>query len=186
MDFTALRDETKLSEPSLSRHLKDLLNSGYVELKKEGRRKVYRLTEKAYEDDSLLMHLIGLHSAFRILRYGSDFWEKVGEEVVKLAALGDYALMSFISVISRFAPRNPPEKVKGKTIFDEIMAKMISDFSSLERMKETVNSIEERGANAETVREKFQDKLDRLTSIYLALGPPFSYLWKKMVEDLEK
>lgn len=186
MDFTALKDETKLSEPSLSRHLKDLLNSGYVELKREGRRKVYRLAEKAYEDDFLLMYLIGLHSAFKILRHDSDFWERVGEEAVKLAALGDHALMSFISVISKFVPRNPPEKVKGKLIFDEIMAKMISDFSSLEKMRETIHALEARGSNAEAVQEKFQDKLDRLTSIYFALGPPFSYLWKNMVEDLEK
>jgi DNA-binding transcriptional ArsR family regulator len=185
MDFTALRDETKLSEPSLSRHLRDLLNSGFIELKKDGRRRIYKLTEKAFEMDCLLMHLIGIHSALKTLLH-RKIWQHVGEEAVRLFALSDYATITFISIISRFLPRDSLERRSGRAIFDDVIAKMTSDFSSLKKMIDVIESIELRGGDAEVVRKKFQEKFDRLTSIYLALGPPFSYMWKDMSEALEK
>jgi DNA-binding transcriptional ArsR family regulator len=186
MDFTALRDETKLSEPTLSRHLKDLLNSGYVELKKDGRRRIYKPTQKALETNPLLMQLVGFQSAFRILRCNRNVWQSIGEETIKLATLSSDALAAFVSIILRYFPQLPPEGVSGKAIFNEIVSKMTSDFSSLEKMKEAIDGVEMRGGSAELIRKKFQEKLDRLTSIYLSLGPPFSYMWKDMTEVMEK
>ncbi|AEA47870.1 ArsR/SmtB family transcription factor [Archaeoglobus veneficus] len=177
MDFTSLRDRTALSEPTLSRHLQHLLQAGFVEVKREGKRKIYSIAEKGLEE--LFPHLLGVSSALRAMK-GRDFAKSVGEELMYVIHIRD-ALESFAACISRFTPTINPDG-SGRLLFGSIVEEMRADFEELKRLRDTIAAIEERGGDAEGLREELGKKLEKLNSIYLALGPPFSYMWRKMIE----
>lgn len=170
MDFTGLQDETRLSEPTLSNHLKDLLNSKFVEVKIEGRRKIYNLTDSALNSE-LRMYLAGVHSAYLALNSDS-FWETTGVEALKMMSAGEESLKSFINSLARYSPVEYSDERKGKEIFDEIVSKITSDSSYLKKLKENIEEAESRGGDAESLREEFRKKMDASTSIYYSLGPP--------------
>jgi len=184
MDFTALKDETRLSEPTLSKHLRDLLNSGFIEMRVEGRRKIYNITERGLNSE-LRMHLAGIDSALRVLESGKDFWKTAGVEAVKMVSAGNEALNTFIQALARHSPVEYADSRKGKEIFDSIVSKMESAFSNLEKLKKNIEEVEMRGGDADLLREKLREKLDVYTAIYFALGPPFSYMWKNMCEEFD-
>jgi hypothetical protein len=62
---------------------------------------------------------------------------------------------------------------------------VVSHSSSLEKLKENIEEVETRGGDSELLHKKFRQKVDTYTSIYFALGPPFSYMWKNMCEEFE-
>ncbi|MFO7966466.1 MAG: helix-turn-helix domain-containing protein [Archaeoglobaceae archaeon] len=183
MDFTGLKDETKLSEPTLSSHLKDLLNSKFVEVKIEGRRKIYSTTDSALNSE-LRMYLAGIYSAYSTLN-NENFWETTGIEALKMMSASEESLVSFINTIARHSPVEYADERKGKEIFDDLVSKINSDSTHLKKLKENIEEAESRVGDATTLKEEFRDKINSLTSIYYALGPPFSYMWKNMIEDLE-
>lgn len=182
-DFTGLKDETKLSEPTLSSHLKDLLNSKFIEVKLEGRRKVYSLTDSALNSE-LRMYLAGVYSAYVALN-NEKFWETTGVEALKMMSAGEEALHSFINTIARYSPVEYADERKGKEIFDDIVAKIVSSSSYLQKLNENIEEAESRGGDAKSLKEEFREKMETYTSTYYALGPPFSYMWKNMIENLE-
>ncbi|HID42703.1 MAG TPA: ArsR family transcriptional regulator [Archaeoglobaceae archaeon] len=184
MDFTALKDETRLSEPTLSKHLRDLLNSRFIEVKVEGRRKIYNITEKGLNSE-LRMYLAGIDSALKVLESGKNFWKTAGMEAVKMVSAGNEALNTFIQALARHSPIEYADERKGKEIFDGIVSKIASTSSKLEKLRKNIEEVEMRGGDADALREKFREKLDAYTAIYFALGPPFSYMWKNMCEELE-
>lgn len=184
MDFTGLKDETKLSEPTLSSHLKDLLNSKFVEVKIDGRRKIYSLTDSALNSE-LRMYLAGVYSAYLALN-NEKFWETTGIEALKMMSASEEALTSFMNTLARHSPVEYADERKGKEIFDDIISKITSDSSYLQKLKENIEEAESRGGDAESLKEEFREKMDTYTSIYYALGPPFSYMWKNMTENLEE
>lgn len=164
MDYSALKDETKLSDPTLSKHLKDLLNSNLIEFKRDGKRKVYRISKKAFECPEIIYHLVGVNAALNLLK-GKDFEEILAE----VFGCGDEAVKSFLSIISRvLLVKN--KKMDGKSIYNEIISTMQSDYNELKELDEL----------------KYQKRVEELNSIYFALGPPFSYQWKNMIEKLER
>ncbi|RLI73564.1 hypothetical protein DRO97_07230 [Archaeoglobales archaeon] len=165
MDYSALRDETKLSDPTLSKHLKDLLNSNLIGFKREGKRKIYRINEKAFECAEVVSHLAGVSAALNLLK-GKNFEEVLAD----VFSYGNEAVESFLTVISRILILTNKEKTKGKNIYNEIISTMQSDYNELKEM----DGLE------------YQKRADKLNSIYFALGPPFSYQWKNMVERLER
>ncbi|MFW6194645.1 MAG: helix-turn-helix domain-containing protein [Halobacteriota archaeon] len=183
IDFTGLKDETKLSEPTLSKHLKDLLNSEFVEVKIEGRRKIYNITDKALNSE-LRMYLAGIYSAYRSLNSHS-LWETAGIESLKMMSASEEALTAFMHALARYNPVEYTDERKGKEIFDELVSKIVDASSYLERLKENIGEVESRGGDAQSLKEKFRENMDTYTSIYYALGPPFSYMWKNMSENLE-
>ncbi|RLI78585.1 hypothetical protein DRP05_06690 [Archaeoglobales archaeon] len=164
MDYSTLKDETKLSDPTLSKHLKDLLNSNLIEFKKDGKRKVYRIGKKAFECPEITYHLVGVNAALSLLK-GKDFKDVLAE----VFGCGDEAVKSFLSVISKILLIKN-EKVDGKNIYNEILSTMQSDYDELKRLDEL----------------RYQKRVEELNSIYFALGPPFSYQWKNMIEKLEE
>lgn len=184
MDFTALKDETRLSEPTLSKHIKDLLNSRFIEVRVEGRRRIYNITEKGLNSE-LRMYLAGIDSALKVLESGKNFWKIAGMEAVKMVSAGDDALNTFIQALARHSPVEYADDRKGKEIFDRIVSKMESASSNLEKLKKNIEEVELRGGDADPLREKFREKLDAYTAIYFALGPPFSYMWKNMCEEFD-
>ncbi len=183
MDFTGLKDETKLSEPTLSSHLKDLLNSKFVEVKNEGRRKIYSLTDSALNSE-LRMYLAGVYSAYLTLK-SENFWETAGVEALKMVSAGDEALRSFMNTLARYSPVEYADERKGKELFDDIVSRISFDSSYLQKLKENIEEAESRGGDAEPLKEELRQILDSRTSMYYALGPPFSYMWKNMIENLE-
>ncbi len=183
MDFTGLKDETKLSEPTLSNHLKDLLNSKFVKVKIEGRRKVYSITDSALNSE-LRMYLAGIYSAHLALN-NEKLWETTGVEALKMMSAGEEALISFINTLARYSPVEYADEREGKEIFDDIVAKIANSSSYLQKLKENIEEAESRGGDAEPLKEEFREKMDTCTSIYYSLGPPFSYMWKNMSENLE-
>jgi|GEM_PF-878682 len=189
MDFTSLKDASNLSEPALSRHLQHLLQSKFVEVRKDGRRRIYRITDKGLEE--LFPHLLGMCSALKAMK-ARNFEKVVGREFLSVLSVAG-ALNSFASCISRFVPTNVPQASTQSTsiknqkravqLFGKIVEEMQSDFEELKRMRKLAEEVEERGGDASKIREEIDRKLSQLNAIYYALGPPFSYMWKEMVES---
>ena len=163
MDYTALKDETKLSDPTLSKHLRDLMDSNLIEFKREGRRKVYKLKELALNTPELVCHLAGINAALKLIK-GEDFKRCISEVI----SFGKEATKSFFEVISRISDVKEV-KLDGNRIYNEILSVMQSDYEKLKNLDEA----------------NYQRVVDELNSMYFALGPPFSYKWKNMVETLE-
>jgi DNA-binding transcriptional regulator GbsR (MarR family) len=184
MDFTALKDETRLSEPTLSKHLKDLINSKFIEVKFEGRRRIYNITEKGLNSE-LRMYLAGIDSALKVFENNKNFWKVAGTEAVKMVSAGSESLTTFIQALARHSPIQYADDRKAKDIFDSIISKMVSNASSIEKLRENIEEVELRGGDADLFRERLREKLDKYTAIYFALGPPFSYMWKNMVGEFE-
>ncbi len=178
MDFTSLRDATNLSEPTLSRHIHHLLQPGYVEVEKRGKRRLYRITEKGLEE--LYPSLLGISSALRAMK-NEDFEKGIGKELSSILNVRG-AINAFTSCLSRYIP---PKDIKGssKQLFSSILEEMKDDFEGLRRMKEMAQTVEDRGIDAAEIREELRKTLEKLNAIYYALGPPFSYMWKDMVEN---
>jgi len=183
MDFTELRDQTKLSEPTLSKHLRDLLNSKFIEVKYKGRRKIYNITEKAI-DSELKMYMVGIFSAYNVFS-SKDFWKAAGMETAKMMSAGHDSLLTFVQAIARHSPIEFADERGGKEIFDNIISDMIKNYTTLERLRDNIEEVELRGGDLEPLKKKFREKLDSFTSMYYALGPPFSYMWKNMCEGCE-
>lgn len=184
MDFTALKDETRLSEPTLSKHLKDLINSKFIEAKIEGRRKIYNITEKGLNSE-LRMYIAGIDSALKVFENDKNFWKVAGLEAAKMMSAGNESLITFIQALARHSPIQYADDRKAKEIFDNIVSKMAQNASSIEKLKENIDEVELRGGDADHFRDKLREKIDRYTAIYFALGPPFSYMWKNLVEEFE-
>ena len=162
MDYTTLKDETKLSDPTLSKHLKDLVDSSIIEFKKDGRRKVYSLKESAFNTPELIYHLMGINAALKLLK-GNDFKHSLSE----ILSFGD-AVNSFLEVLSRMVVVKN-SKLNGIEIYNEILSKMQADYEKLKNLGD----------------EEHQKAIEESSLIYFALGPPFSYKWKNMIERLE-
>jgi len=178
MDFTSLRDVTGLSEPTLSRHIHHLLQPRFVEVKNKGKRRVYEITEKGLEE--LYPYLLGVNSALRAMK-NEDIEKGIGRSFLSILGVRG-AVSTYTSCLSRY---NPPKEVKGssKQLFSSIVEEMKDDFEELRRMKGIVQTVEDRGGDAVKIREELGEKLEKLNAIYYALGPPFSYMWKSMVES---
>jgi|Deesub1362A_J573_1020465.scaffolds.fasta_scaffold00430_33 DNA-binding transcriptional ArsR family regulator len=186
MDFTSLKDEVNLSSPTLAIHLRDLVEKKFVECKRDGRRKIYGPGEKAFDQEHVKNHLIGLMEAYRTMKKSKNFWSEVGKKSVSLMRSNPDAAFAFISAISRFTT-NPvqPNNYDGSEIVEWIYLRMVEDFNQLRNLIHAIQDLEMRDLKAEKLRKKFENQLSRLKSIYISLGPPFSYRWMEMVEELE-
>jgi DNA-binding transcriptional ArsR family regulator len=182
-DFSSLRDHTNLSPPTLSSHLKDLLERKLVSFRRDGKRKVYYPLERAYNDPEVKRHLIGVFEAYRIFKVKRKFWNEVGKKAVQLFNISPEAAFSFLAAISKYRPVFGEERYGD--ILESIYLRMTDDFNQLVEMKNTVQEFEARGMDVKSLRMKFESKMRDLKNMYIALGPPFSYKWLKMMERID-
>jgi DNA-binding transcriptional ArsR family regulator len=168
-DFTTLKDELKVSSPTLSTHLKDLLEKEYLEFRVEGRRKLYRLKEKAFQSPFLFSHFRGLKAASDVIRGRMDALTGLRQ-----VAEDDVALKAFTSTILRFY-----QPLDGsKDGYRELISVLEEDISGVERLI-GVKDLDE-------VREVLNSRIRFLDSLYSSLGPPLSVLWMRYRTRIEE